>query len=99
MLRFRRTPGLGGSVAELLAIAVTPQYQQQGVGRRLLDAIESLARRRASAIFLNTAMHNVTAQRFYSAAGFVTVGSHDRFYPAGQPAVDMRKIIDSPRRP
>jgi ribosomal protein S18 acetylase RimI-like enzyme len=94
MLGFRRTfGGFGVLAGELLAIAVAPEHQQHGVGRKLLHAIEQLARRRTRIMVLNTAESNATAQRFFAANGFAPLGTRDRFYPAGQRAIEMRKTI------
>lgn len=79
---------------------VAPDYQRQGVGRRLMD---TLAGRAAAAglraLTLETQNTNVPAIRFYRAAGFVIEGvdvgyyTNDDLGPDGTVAVFMRRRL------
>ena len=79
---------------ELLAIAVTPEYQDRGIGTALLTHIESLALNHgASELQLHTAHDNISARSFFQKAGFKIIGSRRRYYPRGQPALVMSKVL------
>ena len=80
------------SVCELLAIAVEPDRQQQGIGRRLLQEIEAEAEQLGEkALLLHTAAENLAAQKLFSKAGYRPCGIKRNFYPAGQHALMMCK--------
>ncbi len=84
------------SSGELLAIAVAPEQQGQGVGKALLSRVEDLARQyRVREIHLNTAQNNLLARFLFERAGYEVVGSKKRYYPQGQSAVMMRKMLGS----
>ena len=52
-------------------LAVLPEYRGQGIGRFLLDAVESAARERGCArVTLEVLENNLQAKRLYEAAGF-----------------------------
>ncbi len=80
--------------AELLAIAVEPARQRAGAGRALMSEIEeisaSLGVRR---IFLHTAKENLAAQALFKSFHFTPAEFKQRFYPAGQDAVEMVKDL------
>lgn len=79
---------------EILAIAVTPKYQRKGIGSALLNHVESLARQLGlSRLLLHTAKDNDAAHLFFQKAGFKVIGTQERFYPKGQPALTMSKRI------
>jgi ribosomal protein S18 acetylase RimI-like enzyme len=84
-----------GYAADLLAIAVSPEAQHQGQGRRLLEhAITTArtARRRLPVreLRLSVAEPNQRARRMFAAAGFVDVAGDHGFYEGGQRALHMR---------
>jgi ribosomal protein S18 acetylase RimI-like enzyme len=84
------------STGELLAIAVTPEQQRQGVGKSLLDYMEDLALRfRLREIHLHTGKDNLAAQSLFEKAGYRTAGAEKGYYPKGQSAVKMVKRLDS----
>lgn len=60
-----------GPVARIDELVVDPAAQSQGVGKALIDAIVSWARKRgASEIEVSTEADNVAAQAFYRGHGF-----------------------------
>ncbi len=62
---------LRGPAGALHDIVVDPDHQHDGVGRALLDAtLAALAIRGAPRVVISTAEQNVSAQRFFAAAGF-----------------------------
>ena len=84
------------SIGELLAIAVIPEHQRQGVGRALLKYVENLALRfRLSAIHLHTGKDNLSAQYLFEKAGYKIAGAEKSYYPNGQSAVKMVKRLNS----
>jgi ribosomal-protein-alanine N-acetyltransferase len=79
---------------ELLAIAVEPDVRRRGVGRMLLRAMEREADRLAERIlFLHTAIDNIPAQKLFKKIGFTALSLKKHFYPSGQDAVMMMKVI------
>ena len=78
--------------ASLDAIAVTDAARGHGVGRRLLAAVEQLARENgAHSIELVTADANVAGLDLFLRAGFERVRRLRRYYPRGQDAQLLRK--------
>ena len=64
-----------GEQAQIVRLAVSPNWQGHGFGRYLLaDALDFAAARGATNITLNTQWHNVTSQRLYKGFGFRAVG-------------------------
>lgn len=81
-------------LARLNAIAVKPDVQDQGVGRRLLAWAEELARARAAvSLTLNTAKTNLRARRLFESAGFLPAVELKDIYTGGQSAVAMFKPL------
>ena len=79
---------------ELLAIAVEPEARRRGVARMLLREIEKEAKRlNEHTLFLHTATENIPAQNLFKKHGFTTQSVKKHFYPSGQDAVKMMKIV------
>jgi ribosomal protein S18 acetylase RimI-like enzyme len=79
---------------ELLAIAVEPEVRRRGIGRMLLGGIEREAGRLDEHILvLHTATDNISAQHLFKKNGFVTLSLKKHFYPSGQDAVMMMKVL------
>jgi len=76
--------------AEVLAIAVTPEFQCRGIGRELLRfaqrKVEEIGEQR---LFLHTAKENIVAQKLFLRNGYRPVGTKKGFYPSGQDALLM----------
>lgn len=73
--------------AELLTIAVRPDMQRGGIGRRLLsDFLAEAQARGAAAAFLEVAADNLPALSLYRGAGFQQVGQRRGYYagPGGR---------------
>ena len=88
----------GDYAADLLAIAVAPELEARGVGRRLLEhaiATARAARKRLPVreLRLSVADTNERALRMFQAAGFVEVSGEHGQYDGGQRALHMRKIL------
>lgn len=64
-----------GDQAQIIRLAVAPQWQGAGFGRYLLaDALDFAAQKGATDITLNTQWHNVISQRLYKGFGFRAIG-------------------------
>jgi ribosomal-protein-alanine N-acetyltransferase len=66
---------------ELLDIAVTPTYQQQGYGAYLLQAVISLAQaKKIPRILLEVRVSNQRAHRLYQQLGFLEIHRRKGYY-------------------
>jgi len=67
----------------ILNICVDPKLQGQGIGRRLLLEILSIAQaRQAETAFLEVRPTNVQALSLYFSEGFNEIGTRPNYYPA-----------------
>jgi len=87
---------------DLAAIAVEPSWQARGLGRVLLAHVESEASRLAGGGFettvrLSVAEDNLKARRLFAAAGYAPVPGEEGSYPAGQPSLTLRKVVERRR--
>ncbi|MGH9460119.1 MAG: GNAT family N-acetyltransferase [Vicinamibacteria bacterium] len=85
------------ALADLLAIAVTPEYQSQGIGTLLLEkSIEQAPLLDATIpireIHLSVAENNARGQRLFSRYGF-RYSREEGLYPAGQRALHMSRSL------
>ena len=63
------------NVAEIYALYVCSDYQRQGVGRRLLQAVVAqLAQLRMTSLIIKCLTGNASASRFYAAMGGQVIG-------------------------
>ncbi|MEX0971072.1 MAG: ribosomal protein S18-alanine N-acetyltransferase [Paracoccaceae bacterium] len=70
--------------AEILTICVAPESQNQGVGRRLLEALHTrLHLIGVRAVFLEVAATNAAARAVYAAAGYIEAGIRRDYYKFG----------------
>ena len=75
----------GVDEVHLLNITVVPEYQSQGWGRLILEAIALWARaQRAQWLWLEVRTGNERAQRIYERNGFRRVGERKGYYPAAE---------------
>lgn len=69
----RRTEKTPKPQAQILSVAISPVFQGQGLGTRLLrHAIKEL---RPHSIGLNVRMDNLPGRRLYASTGFLTIGA------------------------
>jgi ribosomal-protein-alanine N-acetyltransferase len=67
----------------LLNITVDPEFQGQGWGRVMLDALALWARaQRAQWLWLEVRISNLRAQQVYLRYGYRRVGERKNYYPA-----------------
>jgi ribosomal-protein-alanine N-acetyltransferase len=99
-------PVIGGFVlaqvaadeAEILTVAVAPEWRRKGIARRLVErAQRDAARRGARMLFLEVAASNAGAIALYASAGFAEAGRRKGYYtrPDGrrEDAIVMRCAI------
>ena len=73
----------GVDEVHLLNITVDPQFQGQGWGRVMLDALALWARaQRAQWLWLEVRISNLRAQQVYLRYGYRRVGERKSYYPA-----------------
>lgn len=92
--------GRGGPhvIADLLALAVLPAYQGQGIGTRLLSHVIEVAERvgpssQITHLRLTVAEDNLGAQRLYARNGF-TIVDGSATYDRGQRALRMARSLE-----
>jgi ribosomal protein S18 acetylase RimI-like enzyme len=83
-----------GPNASLDAIAVVASERGTGLGKIILEAAESAARRDGARVLsLVTADSNLAALDLFLRSGYRVTSRHTRFYPRGQDAVKMVKPL------
>jgi ribosomal-protein-alanine N-acetyltransferase len=81
-------------LAQLISIAVEPQYRRKGVGTALMQyTLTKLTRRRIHSLLLIVRLTNRTALRFYRGFEFTRVGQIAHYYPEDGAAVRLQKIL------
>ena len=69
--------------AHILNLCIHPDYRGQGLGRRLLQRLLTLAaKHRADTAFLEVRVTNRAAKRLYRSAGFNEIGLRRGYYPS-----------------
>ncbi|MCX5743244.1 MAG: N-acetyltransferase [Proteobacteria bacterium] len=89
-------------IADLLALAVLPAFQQRGLGSKLLHHVIEVTERVAptshiTTLRLTVSETNTGAQRLYARTGF-TVVDDSATYDRGQRALRMARPLATPRR-
>ena len=78
-----------GDTAEVLTLAVLPEFQCQGIGSKLMQEMLSWAKNtHKQAIFLEVAADNTSALALYNKTGFVVSGKRPAYYKQGDSRVD-----------
>jgi ribosomal-protein-alanine N-acetyltransferase len=83
---------------ELISLAVEANSQRQGVGKKLMAAVEDALKKSHNPgggirIFLEVSVKNQKALRFYSALGYVERGRRAQYYPDSTDALVMVKSL------
>jgi [ribosomal protein S18]-alanine N-acetyltransferase len=85
---------LAAGEAEILSIAIAPDWRGRGFARPLLDLhIRRLAGLGTRAIFLEVDEHNAPANGLYRNAGFYEVGRRRGYYDGGATALVLRRDL------
>lgn len=76
--------------AQITNVAVSPIYQNRGVGRQMMSAIMQIAKDRgANAMTLEVRPSNSSAVHLYESLGFKSVGRRRGYYEDGEDAEIM----------
>ena len=81
-----------GVEADVLTIAVLPDFRRQGIAREFMRQIEEWAKDRgASALMLEVEKSNSAAIGLYKSLGYMQISVRMDYYGPGQDAIVMRK--------
>lgn len=73
---------IGAGEAHILNISVDPEAQGLGVGRKIMEHLIEIARKKAQTLFLEVRPSNTRAQALYESLGFNEIGIRQDYYPA-----------------
>jgi ribosomal-protein-alanine N-acetyltransferase len=91
MLRYTQ----GHEMAELLSLAVSPQYRRQGIGRRLMGSMERVAAGSgAGTVMLCVRPDNLEAVNLYLSQGYEVLARCQGYYEDGADADMMVKRLE-----
>jgi ribosomal-protein-alanine N-acetyltransferase len=67
--------------ADMMNIAVAPEYRKQGIGKALIEALmEYLRQKKVIALLLEVRVSNASAIALYQKMGFEQVGRRPKYY-------------------
>lgn len=80
--------------AEILMLAVLPDFRRRGLGRALLAAaVQEASARGARTLFLEVAAGNAPARALYAGSGFAEAARRAAYYPDGGDALVLRRDL------
>ena len=78
----------------ILMISVKKEFQNKGVGRKLMNRFEKLAKKEGvKAIYLEVSEKNINAINFYKKLGFIPIGLRKKYYKNGENALLLKKEV------
>jgi len=81
--------------AHVMRLAVVAERRREGIGRALLDALIMWAQGIAAhALVLEVRAGNTGALQLYAEAGLTLDGRRPRYYPGGEDALLLRRVLD-----
>ena len=81
-----------GVEADILTVAVLPEYRRQGIAKEFMRQIEAWAvERKASAMMLEVEISNIAAIKLYESLGYLKISVRMDYYGPGKDAHVMRK--------
>jgi ribosomal-protein-alanine N-acetyltransferase len=81
-----------GVEADILTVAVLPEYRRQGIAREFMRQIEDWSKERgASAMMLEVEQTNESAIELYKSLGYMKISVRMDYYGPGKDAFVMRK--------
>jgi ribosomal-protein-alanine N-acetyltransferase len=81
-----------GIEADILTVAVLPDYRRQGIAKEFMRQIEAYAiEREASAMMLEVELSNDSAIKLYESLGYMKISVRMDYYGPGKDAHVMRK--------
>lgn len=84
--------------ADVMNLAVAPEWRKKGIGRALMAAlIAQLHSRGITALFLEVRISNLPAQNLYRGLGFVEVGRRPKYYvnPTEDALILRKELTDA----
>lgn len=78
---------------ELFVISVKLKFQRKGVGEKLLEVIENIAKKSGDVLVLHVETTNTKAQKFYKKHGFIIGGEVENLYQKGDHHYKMLKYL------
>ncbi|MGH8550428.1 MAG: ribosomal protein S18-alanine N-acetyltransferase [Methylococcales bacterium] len=92
---------LGAGEAHVMNICVSPEYQNRGLGRRLMNKlIEVALQNRSRTLLLEVRPSNPQAIQLYVSMGFNEIGVRKNYYPAKNGREDALMFsLDLPLKP
>mgnify|MGYP006071330709 FL=1 len=83
-----------GVEADILTVAVLPEYRRQGIAKEFMRQIEQWSKeRQASAMMLEVEESNESAIELYKALGYMKISVRMDYYGPGKDAFVMRKEL------
>ena len=80
--------------SDILTLAITPEFQRQGLGFKLLDDLQQrLKLCNIRTIFLEVRVSNVVAICFYQKYGFKLIDTREKYYSNLEDAKILRLLI------
>lgn len=80
--------------ADLLNIAVAPQWRNRGMGRIILQRLLLRCKEAdVKKIFLEVRISNIAAKSLYQSEGFTSLSIRKKYYPDGEDALVMVKEL------
>lgn len=80
--------------AEILTLITASAYRRQGLARGLLEqSLQQLAEKGCARVYLELRTGNRIARSLYESCGFTLTGQRPRYYPDGEDALVMRRIL------
>jgi ribosomal-protein-alanine N-acetyltransferase len=80
--------------AQILDIAVAPEWRGKGIARILMDyAISVASEKKAEILSLEVRSSNIAAITLYERCGFVRTGLRQKYYEGREDAVLMEKVL------
>lgn len=81
-----------GVEADILTVAVLPEYRRQGIAKEFMRQIEAWSQeRQASAMMLEVELANESAIKLYESLGYMKISVRMDYYGPGKDAHVMRK--------
>lgn len=81
-----------GVEADVLTVAVLPEYARQGIATRFMNELEEWSQRKqALAMMLEVGVENTGAIALYEKLGYQTIATRKNYYGQGLDALVMRK--------
>ena len=84
-----------GVEADVLTVAVLPEYLRQGIATNFMDQLENWSREKgAPAMMLEVGVNNASAIALYEKLGYQNISTRKGYYGAGLDAFVMRKELN-----